>query len=94
MITVIFSTFSKFHCITIIADDMTSGKPKQFLIAVKSHQHPTLYLQHHGAVYHLSHKNFSNKLLYITAFEFINESQIYRMVQLAGRNANFMFLIM
>lgn len=97
MITVIFFTFSKFHCIIIniiIADDITSGKPKQFLKAVNSYQHPTLYLQHHGAVYHLSHQNFSSKLLYIIAFEFINTSQIYRMVQLAGRNATFMFLRM
>jgi len=73
---------------------MTNGKPKQFLIAVKSYQHPALYLQDHRAVYQLSHQKFSNKLLNITAFEFINDSQIYRMVQLTGRNATFMFLRM
>jgi hypothetical protein len=93
MITAIIFTFSKFHCI-IITDDMTNGKPKQFLIAVKCYQYPALYLQHLGAVYHLSYQNFSDKLLYITTIEFINDCQIYMMVQLAGRNATFMFLRM
>jgi hypothetical protein len=40
----------------IIAHDMTNGKSKQFLIAIKGYQHQTFYLQHHGAIYHI--KNF------------------------------------